>query len=45
MKMDCVPGKLNFIVNSVVSNGLVNSFCYELCGNGHSSMLFNVLFF
>jgi len=39
-KSDAIPGRLNIISNiTLFINGTFISFCYELCGINHSSML------
>lgn len=42
-KSDAIPGRLNIISNiTLFINGTFVSFCYELCGINHSSMLSSI---
>ena len=42
IKIDGIPGRINLtnILRSMFK-GEYNGFCFELCGQGHSSMLIN----
>jgi cytochrome c oxidase subunit 2 len=43
IKLDTIPNKINStIIFNILFNGEYQGFCYELCGKGHSIMLFIV---
>ncbi len=42
MRMDVIPGRVNHYEVTPDAEGVFAGKCYELCGTGHSRMLFNV---
>nr|QOI08059.1 cytochrome c oxidase subunit II [Aglaiogyrodactylus calamus] len=38
LKLDCIPGRVNNIVNYIDRIGIFSGYCSELCGVGHSFM-------
>lgn len=43
-KSDCIPGRVNLVSSlSLFFNGYFISYCYELCGVAHSSMLSSIV--
>jgi heme/copper-type cytochrome/quinol oxidase subunit 2 len=43
-KSDCIPGRVNLVSSlSLHFNGYFISYCYELCGSSHTSMLSSIV--
>jgi heme/copper-type cytochrome/quinol oxidase subunit 2 len=38
VKLDSIPGRLNFTTVEMTHMGLNWASCYELCGNGHRAI-------
>jgi len=44
LKIDAIPGRFNSTgIIRTLSKGEIRGWCFELCGSGHSSMLFSML--
>lgn len=39
LKIDAISGRINLVYELVRLNGKIKGFCYELCGQYHSSMV------